>query len=410
MVLYRSLCLVVTLALACPVWAEAPRDTPRHDTGPPLDGGFPETPIHPWDDKAALAQIDALILRLEQEGIPEDIRQLAQSEAIEPGATGGLKSYSRDLAAEKMLTPADGHTPDAASLRAGRYIMLHSARQRDPWALYNLGHSYAAHPDPALPSDFYVTLFRLAADCEFQPAMVNLAVMNVVPMEKLDPAMLEAYLRHGFDLNMPDGGYYLTLNLLYFYHDYYPDRPDDGYFQRGLDRLHAMGAWADHTDLKARALLEGIRLKQDVPQALALLTELLAYDDPAYHHYATIGYHLGRGKGVPRDPDRARDLYVACLQRAPNSACALNLASYFRRPSDDFVRPIQALVFYELARSLALEEEDADILRMAEAEIEISTRLLPPFDAEESLTTMRRQVAEGRFTEIAGLTDVRPVP
>jgi TPR repeat protein len=406
----RFLCFVVALAVACPVSAEAPRNTPRHEAGPPLDGSYRETPIFPWDDKAALAQIDALILRLDQQGIPDDIRQMAVSEATEISAHSGQTVKSRDVAALDMIYPPDGSAPSPDSRRAGRYLLLHSAREGNPWALYTLAHDYIDAPEPDQPPDVHVSLFRLAADREFQPAIVNFILMNVVPSEDLDPAMAEAYLRYGFDLNMSDGGYQLTLEMLYFYHYDHPNRPDDGYFQRGLDRLQALGAWADYTDLKALALLDGSHLEQDVPQALALLTELLGYDDPAYHHYTTIGYHLGAGLGVPRDPDRARDFYVACLQRAPTATCALNLASYFRRPSDDFERPVQALVFYELARSLALEEKDADTLRLAEEEIEISTALLPLFGVEESLKTMRRQVAEGQFTKIFGLTDVRPVP
>lgn len=399
-------CLVFTSSL----FAEPIRQTERHYEGPPKDGILRQTPIFPWDDQAALSDIKEQIERLEQEGVPEAFLTLAMSTDTEPSQTRNREIYTRDRTVLNLLFPDSEDDIAREKLRAARYVMFHSALEGRPYVLYNLGNSLYRWPDPAMPKDFHLTLWRLAADREMLPALVNFIATNRVDVSDLNADMAEAYLRYGFDLGAPGGEYQLVSNLVEFYGHYHTNREDDGYFRRALDRLSELGATAESKEWEAFARLDGYHLQQDVPLGLDILTSLLAEPDPRYHHYVTIGYAYANGNGVPRDLDLARDIYVACLRASQEAGCAHNLGSYFVRPSEGVYKPILANALYFIAEKLASEQGAHHVVQLAQAEQEHTKADFPIWGAHLKLNQYITLIENGQFEDIEELSGVRPFP
>ncbi len=92
-----------------------------------------------------------------------------------------------------------------------------------------------------IPHDICIALNRLAADKEFNPAIVNMwgyiSENNLALEEYVDIAVQELYLRHSFELGSCDGHYHIATQVLDFYINAPYQRQDDGFVAAAMARV-----------------------------------------------------------------------------------------------------------------------------------------------------------------------------
>lgn len=373
--------------------------------GSPVDPAkLPTTPIASWDDSAIRTWIESELAALENEIDDPKVRSLGEA-AAQAAASADTKDAFYN-ASEDVITYAY-ESDDPADHRKGLYILLKAATsgRDEPFTFIRIG-AYLENRGTAEDLRLAMDAYRIAADRDFLPAIVNFAYIAQHEPE-IRPSELEAYLRYGFDLDADDGGWHILSYLNNFYLDDYPDRASDGYLTRLVERYRQFGDEEAAASVNYRMYDLGKEREPDPKAELAAAKEALAAGN--YWIMATIGRAYQLGLGTEYDRDLARDYLAECmLNYGPDPFCALNLGSLYTAYSRDSVDPPLAVAIYKYAAEIGASDP-SDI--GAKARREFSDRM-PDLTPDEIALMDRyyQAIAEGDYSGIPHLKDARPVP
>lgn len=373
----------------------------RAITGQPRDPALvPTEPVLPWDSSVLHNWMERTRAELEAEITDQAVLERARDRTprTTEGRPGGLYFHATYDAIDMLFSGAD-----KATRRHGFYILLCTALAGDATAYHNLGVYLVLNRD--VPgAEHHFAYFRRAADRDFMPSIVNtIDILTKAAPE--DAETIEAYLRYGFDLDV--GAEYGGQAILHQLHGFYvfanPDRPDDGYLERSIERHLGFGdvRMARLTELQMRVLLN--RLPKDPARELELAQRLAGLGDAWGMQIA--GNRLGDAHGPAFDKDLARDYFMACLRLEPdNDYCMLNMGSLY---AQDEAGPA------DYALAVALFNVSAGLGGPAGPKgAEQSHRFMKALGPGELATSQRyeRAIREGDFSALPHVKDARPIP
>lgn len=372
-------------------------DVDRIPQGMPRDPArSPDTAIYPWDRSGVDGWIAAKIAALGPLVSSDQIREMALDQILRE--RGGRLGLYFQVTYDALDLLWYGEEQDQID---GLYVILHKAAAGDAYAAYNLAGHYEGQPglDPSAP---VADLYRLAADRDMLPAIINLA--NIWRSQSIAaPDEIEAYLRYGLDLDASDGG----LNIIDYAYNFYvfdqPDRDPGGYLRIVRERYAAFGElrlalWSDATMYGT-----GRDAQIDLERAHRALMELVQMGD--VQAMTGAGYNMINENGAVYDRDLVRDILVACLQRSDRAAgCALNLGSLYTQFARDSVDLPLAVALYRYAVELdpvrgeiARREVDRFSADLTRSELELSQ-------------TYFAAIQGGDFSDLPHIRDAQPIP
>lgn len=375
-------------------------DIARSDSGVPLDPALaPTTPVAPWDDSALQ---DWMVQRRDQlEAQIKDEAILAMARDRTPRLVNGVPNGLYFQATYDAIDMVYDRR-DASTRTHGLYVLLNTALAGDATAYHNLG--LYLDQDPAQEGAAHApALWRAAADRDFMPGLV-MTVDDMARNPGADQDVREAYLRYGLDLGAaPDfGGDNILAYLRVFYVTDHPERPDDGYLQRAIERYQSFGdeRQAMLTELEARLFTRA--LPSDPERRLKIAKAAAAMGEPLGMN--TAGNAYMNALGTAFDADLSRDYLVACVRQNTREAyCLHNLASLYTRSAHDHVDYPLAVGLYSAAADRSGGPTGAAGREAARFSLELDD------DGKALALRYRQAVAEGAFSELPHIRDARPI-
>ena len=376
----------------------------RIPQGSPTDlSRLPVTPITPWDDSGLRGWIEKTLAKLETGIDDAEVKRLGQEAAAAAGSATDTQAFYR---ATNSAIPFIYESDDPEDHRKGLYILLKAASsgRDEPFTFMRLG-GYLEEFGELNDAPFAPDAYRVAADRDFLPAIINLAIA-VKDSIGFPPDDLEAYLLYGLDLNADDGGWNILSLVQNFYIFDQPDRDPKDRLQQVVARYRDYGDEPEANMLEFRMYLDGRGVDPDPEQALAAAKRALSggYDWVA----GDIGYIYQQTDSPLYDRDLSRDYLVACLDHDPQDFCAVNLAVLYAEPNADGEISTLAVAFYKYA----LELDTGGDSTTQELARERFGRRFQELNANgmAQVDVYYQAISAGDYSAIPHLKDARPVP
>lgn len=375
----------------------------RISRGPPTDlAKLPTTPIAPWDDSAVRDWMRTTLKTLEAEIDDPEIRRLGQQAADATlNATTAQALYEATGSAVPYLIEGD-----ATERKIALYILLKSAvtGRDDPYTMFRIAAYLEEYPE-TFGTEFLPDMYRLAADRDFLPAIVNFAHV-AANGAYVPPDDLEAYLRYGVDMDGEDGGWNILSYLSNFYFYDFPDRDSQGYLHKVAKRYRQLGDEQRATMTEYQMYLDDREVTPAPVVQFAAARRALASGN--FWVAGNIGLAYMNGDGVEYDRDLARDYLVTCLRFEPMGSCAVNLAALYWRDFPNDKNSALAVAFYKYALDL---DADGTSEAAANAREKLAERF-PKLNADgiAQMDIYYAAITSGDYSKIPHLKDARPVP
>ena len=388
---------------AAPAYRTPAPDLARIPQGPPVDPALlPTTPVAAWNASGLRGWMSTTLTALDSEITDPEVRRLGQAAAETALNATDEAFYDASNSALPLLYESDAPEDH----RKGLYILLKAATsgRDEPFTFLRLG-SYLEERPLDDGSQFVADAYRLAADRDFLPAIVNLSVY-ASDNPGFPPDDLEAYLHYGFNLEATDGRWHIIGPLINFYLLDQPDRDTKGYLHLAAERYRELG------DEKSAALTEYrmyLHTREVMPDAEA---ELTAAKRAVAAGNLWVANDIGltyMQDGPLYDRDLARDYFVACLTGLePDNLCAVNLGSLYTNYDRGSVDLPLAIAFWKYAFELD-PESNPDILNAVAEDMATRVHELSP---DELILTDRYLTAilAEDYSGLPHVKDARPVP
>ncbi|MDO5642550.1 MAG: hypothetical protein Q4G26_09235 [Paracoccus sp. (in: a-proteobacteria)] len=390
-------------SIPAPVYRTPAPDLARIPQGPPTDPSLlPATPVAPWDASGVRGWMSRRLAELETEITDPEIRRLALA-AAETAANATDESFYR---ASNSALPLYNDSDAPEDHLSALYILLKTATsgRDEPFTLMRIGVYLERYPLED-GGQFAPDAYRLAADRDFLPAIVNLAVLTA-GLGGFPPDQMEAYLRYGFDLDATDGGWHIIYPLVDFYMFQQPYRDSGGYLHRAVDRYRQLGDEQGATETEYFMQRDAREVMPDPEAELAAAKRALAAGNI---WIATNVGHIYMQNGPLYDRDLSRDYSLACLTGPePVSTCAVNLGSLYTNYSQDSVDLPLAIALWKYAFDLDPGTRP-DLLNTVARDMATRINELSP---GELILTDRYLAAirAGDYSRLPHVKDARPVP
>lgn len=375
----------------------------RIPQGPPVDPALlPTTPVAAWDASGIRDWMTTTLATLDTEITDPEIRRMGEAAAEAALNATDEEFYRASTEARALIYDSDAPEDH----RKGLYILLKAATagRDEPFTFMRLG-SYLEEYALDNGSQFAADAYRLAADRDFLPAMVNLGIV-AAGQPGFPPDDLEAYLRYGFNLEATDGAWHILGPLVDFYLADHPDRDSEGYLRKIAERYRQLGDEQYATRTEYRMHLHAREVRPDAKAELAAAKRALAAGNLWVANDIGLTYMQD---GPLYDRDLARDYFTACLTGLePDNLCAVNLGSLYTLYNRDSVDLPLAIAFWKYAFELDAES-NRNILSAVANDMATRVTELSPDELDLSDRYLEA-IRAGDYSALPHVKDARPVP